>query len=99
VKFFSSPMYKDFLERRAEGLLTKARGQKDPKTFDEWLELHGAAAHSLEGEEGATRQRQLAWARTIFVALSPTRPELNSSWEVAAIQLRRQTRVLALSLA
>ena len=83
-------MYKDFLERRADALLKKAREQKDLKTFDEWIELYGAAAHSLEGEEGVKHQRQLAWARTICVALSPTRPELNSSWEVAQIQLRRQ---------
>ena len=92
-------MNKDFLERRAEALLKKARDQKDPKTLDEWIELYGAAAHSLEGEEGATHQRQLAWARAIFVALSPTRPELNSFWEVAAIHLHRQTRARALSLA
>ena len=98
VKVFSSPMYKDFLERHADALLKKARDQKDPKAFDEWIELYGAAAHSLEGEEGVTHQRQLAWARTIFVALSPTRPELSSSWEVAPIQLRRQKRVRALSL-
>ena len=98
VKFFSSPMYKNFLERRADALLKKAREQKDLKTFDEWIELYGAAAHSLEGEEGVKHQRQLAWARTIFVALPPKRPELSSSWEVAQIQLRRQKRVRALSL-
>ena len=81
VNFFGSPLYRDFVETRVLVRLEAMKQAKDQKQRDDLLTSILLSSENMDGETGASAQKQAAWARALFSA--GVAPETRLSFALA----------------
>ena len=66
VRFFSSALYRDFLDTRGQSLLRAAKTATSSESRLKHVSLLTTCAAGMEGETGHNLQRCASWARTLF---------------------------------
>jgi hypothetical protein len=66
MRFFGSPLYRDFLERRCSALLEGAQKSASPPERQKLLEALTVSVQNVDGDKAQVLQKQAVWASTLF---------------------------------